>query len=49
MRVPLNWLCEFVDVEDLSPDFLAEKLILSGIEVESWFKVGEFAEQYKIV
>jgi len=49
MRVPLNWLCEFVDIKDLSPDFLAEKLILSGIEVESWFKVGEFAEQYKVV
>ncbi len=49
MKVSFNWLCDFVDVKDLSPDFLAEKLILRGIEVESWFEVGKFAEQYKIV
>jgi len=49
MKVSLNWLCDFVDIKDLSPDFLAEKLILRGIEVESWFEVGKFAEQYKIV
>ncbi|MFZ8805055.1 MAG: phenylalanine--tRNA ligase subunit beta, partial [Candidatus Calescibacterium sp.] len=49
MKVSLNWLCDFVDVSDLSPDFIAEKLIMRGIEVESWSKVANFAEQYKIV
>ena len=38
MRVPLNWLREYVDVE-LTPDQLAERLTLLGMEVkgvEAW-------------
>ncbi len=38
MRVPLSWLREFVDV-DLSPEALAERLTLLGMEVrglETW-------------
>ncbi len=34
MRVPLSWLREFVDV-DLTPDELAERLTLLGMEVSS--------------
>src|SRR6188768_2649653 len=34
MRVPLSWLREFVDV-DLSPEQLAERLTLLGMEVKS--------------
>ena len=33
MRVPLSWLAEFVDVE-LTPDQLAERLTLLGMEVK---------------
>jgi phenylalanyl-tRNA synthetase beta chain len=34
MRVPLSWLAEFVDL-DLTPDQLAERLTLLGMEVSS--------------
>jgi len=33
MKVPLNWLKEFVEI-DVSPEELAEKLTLAGLEVE---------------
>lgn len=38
MKVSFNWLKEFVDV-DVNPYNLAEKLTLSGLEVESVFDV----------
>ena len=34
MRVPIEWLKDFVLVE-LSPDDLAERLTMAGLEVES--------------
>jgi phenylalanyl-tRNA synthetase beta subunit len=34
MRVPIEWLKDFVQV-DLSPDDLAERLTMAGLEVES--------------
>ena len=34
MRVPLSWLCDYVDVE-LTPEQLAERLTLLGMEVQS--------------
>lgn len=34
MRVPLSWLNEFVEVYDLDPVELAERLTLAGLEVE---------------
>lgn len=49
MKVSSSWLDELVDIQDISLDELAQKLIFSGIEVESVTKVGEFAEQYKVV
>ena len=39
MRVPLSWLREFVDV-DLTPEELAEKLTLLGMEVSSIERIG---------
>jgi phenylalanyl-tRNA synthetase beta chain len=34
MRVPIEWLKDFVQV-DLSPDDFAERLTMAGLEVES--------------
>lgn len=34
LRVPLSWLNDFVDVRDLDPVELAERLTLAGLEVE---------------
>jgi phenylalanyl-tRNA synthetase beta chain len=39
MRVPLSWLKEFVDVQ-ISPEELAEKLTLAGLEVSAIDYVG---------
>jgi phenylalanyl-tRNA synthetase beta chain len=39
MRVPLSWLKEFVDIS-LSPDALAERLTLAGLEVAEVEKIG---------
>jgi phenylalanyl-tRNA synthetase beta chain len=44
MRVPLSWLREFVDV-DLSPEQLAERLTLLGMEVKSIERWGADWEQ----
>ncbi|HEY4190037.1 MAG TPA: phenylalanine--tRNA ligase subunit beta [Candidatus Limnocylindrales bacterium] len=44
MRVPLSWLREFVDI-DLSPDQLAERLTLLGMEVKSIERWGADWEQ----
>jgi len=38
MKVSYNWLKEFVTI-DLEPDLLAEKLTLSGAEVERVEKI----------
>ncbi len=40
MRVPLSWLREFVDV-DLTPEALAERLTLLGMEVRGIVRWGE--------
>ncbi|MEA3336356.1 MAG: phenylalanine--tRNA ligase subunit beta [Chloroflexota bacterium] len=40
MRVPLSWLNDFVDVSDLDPVELAERLTLAGLEVEHIRWVG---------
>ena len=39
MRVPLSWLREYVDVE-LSPEELAERLTLLGMEVSAIERIG---------
>jgi phenylalanyl-tRNA synthetase beta chain len=40
MRVSLNWLKEYVNIE-MSPQELAEKMTMSGLEVESLEPVGQ--------
>lgn len=35
MRVSLTWLSEFIDLRDFTPQVLAERLTLSGLEVSS--------------
>ena len=40
MRVPLSWLREFVDV-DLSPERLADRLTLLGMEVSAIERIGD--------
>ena len=39
MRVPLSWLREFVDIE-LTPEQLAERLTLLGMEVSAIERIG---------
>ena len=41
MRVPLSWLREYVNV-DLSPDELAHKLTMAGVEVGDVIKIGSW-------
>ncbi len=47
MRVSLRWLSDYVKVE-LSPEELAHRLAMAGLEVESVEKVGEFWEGIRI-
>lgn len=47
MRVPLRWLSDYVKVE-LSPEELAHRLSMAGLEVEAVEKVGEFWEGIRI-
>ncbi len=42
MKVTYNWLNEFIDIEDISPEEIADKLTLAGIEVSSIEKHNEF-------
>src|SRR5690606_31630774 len=41
MLVSYKWLQDYVDVSDISPEELAEKITRSGIEVEEVEKKGE--------
>src|SRR5512135_1979789 len=47
LKIPLSWLTDFVDVT-LSPQELAERLTLAGLEVESLTRVGELWDRDKI-
>ena len=40
MKIPLSWLREYIDIDDISVEELAEKLTFSGIEVEAIHTVG---------
>ena len=35
MKLPLSWLNEYVDVSDIPPADLAERLTRSGLQVEA--------------
>jgi len=40
MLVSLEWLSEYVDISDLSPEQIAHELTMSGLEVEEIEKIG---------
>ena len=40
MKLPLSWLNEYVDVSDIAPADLAERLTRAGLQVESVETVG---------
>ncbi|KGX89061.1 phenylalanine--tRNA ligase subunit beta [Pontibacillus litoralis] len=44
MYVSLNWLKQYVDVQGLSPEVLAEKITKSGIEVEGIESFGTYVD-----
>jgi phenylalanyl-tRNA synthetase beta chain len=48
MRVPMSWLREFVDVP-VTPEELARRVTLAGLEVESLHRIGETWEPDKVV
>ncbi|MDQ7030043.1 MAG: phenylalanine--tRNA ligase subunit beta [Ardenticatenia bacterium] len=48
MRVPLSWLNEFVTVEDIPVDTLAERLTLAGLEVKAVERVGDWWDMERI-
>ncbi|HEY8363996.1 MAG TPA: phenylalanine--tRNA ligase subunit beta [Haloplasmataceae bacterium] len=41
MLLSLNWLRDYVDISDISPQELANKLTLSGIEIEKVYPLSE--------
>ncbi len=40
MLVSLEWLSEYVDISDLSPEQIAHELTMSGLEIEDIEKIG---------
>lgn len=40
MKIPFDWLAEFVDLDNISPEFLAEELSLKAFEVEDLEYIG---------
>src|SRR5512142_3311873 len=47
MKIPLSWLRDYVDIS-LSPEALAERLTLAGLEVESIKRIGELWDRDKV-
>ena len=41
MLVPLSWLKEYVDINDIAPSVLEEKLFSCGFEVEEVIEIGK--------
>ncbi|RME11408.1 MAG: phenylalanine--tRNA ligase subunit beta, partial [Ardenticatenia bacterium] len=48
MRVPLSWLNEFVQVDDIPVEELAERLTLAGLEVEEIERIGDWWDPERI-
>lgn len=40
MQISLNWINEYVDLKDVSPEQIAHELTMSGLEVEEIQKIG---------
>lgn len=45
MKVPLSWLKDFVDIDDISPQVLADKLTNIGFEIEEIKYLGQDIEK----
>ena len=41
MKLPLSWLKEYVDIGDITPEQLADKLLNVGFEVEDIIYLGK--------
>jgi phenylalanyl-tRNA synthetase beta chain len=48
MKVPLSWLEDYVDIR-LTPEDLAERLTLAGLEVASIVRIGDWWDREKLV
>ena len=49
MKIPVSWLNEYVDVSDLSPQELSDKLTFSGVEVEGIETDGPALDEHFVV
>ncbi len=49
MQISLEWLNEYVDIKDLSPEEIAHGLTMSGLEVEDIEKIGAKFTNIKVV
>lgn len=45
MKVPLSWLKDFVDISDITPEVLADKLTNIGFEIEEIVYLGQNIEK----
>ncbi|HEY8419314.1 MAG TPA: phenylalanine--tRNA ligase subunit beta [Clostridia bacterium] len=45
MKVPLSWLQDFVDISDITPEVLADKLTNIGFEIEEIIYLGQNIEK----
>ncbi len=49
MKIPISWLNEYVDVSDLTPRELSDKLTFSGVEVEGIETDGPALDEHFVV
>ena len=45
MKVPISWLCDYIDIDDLSVRELADRMTFAGIEIEGIETVGGVPEK----
>ena len=45
MKLSLNWICDFIDLSDINPEEISEKLTLSVCELEGWERTYSHLEQ----
>ena len=48
MQVSLNWLSEYTDISDLTPESIASGLTIAGLEVEEIERTGPKFENIKV-
>ena len=45
MKLPISWLREYIDIDDLSVQDLADRMTFAGIEIEGIETVGGVPEK----